>query len=676
MSGKITALAVLLLLVFSFIFIPYANASEEQDPGSYWGGQFNLKEESPGESVLTRIFANFLIAPVNFLTKIIGLQDPVTLIFGIVPGDKQPPEGFMPPEERILYTFTEEQFGAVSRFFDSARGFLLPLVVAALAVIAALTAVKTLGFGGSSRDRAEIKDLLTGSVVFFVSIAVLPAFLELFFGITWLLTKFAASVAGADALKHGFLRMIPEVSGYSLGSVLVAWLFIFSIGLLNFQYNLRLLALGILILLFPFAAFISVFPARRGTISMWFSQLWSNLLLQPAHAFVFAFFVLFAGIRPNFWLMMALFVGLNTMTILVRQIFGGETGGIGSGISSVLGISALMGIARMGIQAARHGAMMRTIRKETDDIEDALRDRPGGAYGIPGGTTDAAGTAQAGSAGAVSNTASFIRVKDKHAPLIHNPGVAKTYRSIGAAIKGAAATYGTALGAAAAGTLTGAAFGDASPGAQFGGLGGMTLGLGAGGRFYNILDAHADTHEKGFPFDPENPSKNPNYYRSEVDKRFGIYDYGTQMMDPEAAAEIGRNKWGAPGAVAYRAASFYHRIRARSNSKAKENLEKAVDARKKVEDMRMMSISDAKNVKHITDTVELLERRAAKARAEGDVEQAEKHEEALQAFKLELLQKQAQLSEHYTGMQELMLKHGIRPYAHYGVDASLEKSLK
>jgi CCR4-NOT transcriptional regulation complex NOT5 subunit len=92
--------------------------------------------------------------------------------------------------------------------------------------------------------------------------------------------------------------------------------------------------------------------------------------------------------------------------------------------------------------------------------------------------------------------------------------------------------------------------------------------------------------------------------------------------------------------------------------------------------MRMMSISDAKNVKHITDTVELLERRAAKARAEGDVEQAEKHEEALQAFKLELLQKQAQLSEHYTGMQELMLKHGIRPYAHYGVDASLEKSLK
>lgn len=664
MSGKITALAVLLLLVFSFIFIPYTNASEEQDPGSYWGGQFNLKEESPGESVLTRIFANFLIAPVNFLTKIIGLQDPVTLIFGIVPGDKQPPEGFIPPEERILYTFSEEQFGAVSRFFDSARGFLLPLVVAALAVIAALTAVKTLSFGGSSRDRAEIKDLLTGSVVFFVSITVLPAFLELFFGITWLLTKFAASVAGADALKHGFLRMIPEVSGYSLGSVLVAWLFIFSIGLLNFQYNLRLLALGILILLFPFAAFISVFPARRGTISMWFSQLWSNLLLQPAHAFVFAFFVLFAGIRPNFWLMMALFVGLNTMTILVRQIFGGETGGIGSGISSVLGISALMGIARMGIQAARHGAMMRTIRKETDDIEDALRDRPGGAYGIPGKTTDAAGTAQAGSAGAVSNTASsLIRVKDKYAPLIHNPGVAKTYRSIGAAIKGAAVTYGTALGAAAAGTLTGAAFGDASPGAQFGGLGGMTLGLGAGNRIYNIADAYAAPYEKGFEFDK---------YGSEVGKRFGIYDYGTQMMDPEAAAAIGRNILGAPGAVLYRAASFWHR-----NIQVKrENLKKAIDAREKVEDMRMMTIRDAENVKHITNTVELLERRAAKARAEGDIKQAEKHEEALQAFKLELLQKQAQLSEHYTGMQELMLKHGIRPYAHYGVDASLEKSLK
>jgi hypothetical protein len=689
MGRKITALTVLFFVVS---FVLFTNISTAQDTGSYWDVGQEMSYD--GDSIIARIIAGLLLAPINFFINIIGLQDPVTLIFGIEPEGVRLRK-FIPYEDLILYTFTEQQFGAVSRFFDSARGFLLPLLVVALVIVAALTATRALGFGGSSRERAEVKDLLTGVVVFFASIAVLPTLLRLLFGINWLLVKFAASVVDPDILKRGFLHMIPEASGYSLGSVIIALLFIFSIGLLNFQYNLRLLALGILILLFPFAAFISVFPARRGTISMWFSQLWSNLLLQPAHAFIFAFFVAFAGADPGFWLLMALYVGLNTMTILVRQVFGGESGGIGSSISSIVGISALTGLAGMAVRAARHGGLLKTIRKETDDIEDALRDRPGEILSSQRTSGSAAGTAQtaassvsstAGAALAGSVSSPSINIHDRYVPMKRKLGTARAYRIAGRTVKNLATAYGALMGAAALGTFTGAAFGDASSGMQYGGLGGMLTGSRLGSIPQNWFDVSADIYEEGFADKKTINEMTAGMTKEEKEafeakfsfqgkrgRRYGIFDYGVQIMDPEEASKIGARMAGVPGAVLWRGSSLYHRIKARTDPKTRPNLEKATDTRKKVEETSMMAAQDAQAFKQLKNAAELLERRAAAERLKGDTARAEETERYLQAYREAMLKKQTQLSERYALLHELGQKHGIIPYAHYGVDASLDR---
>jgi len=689
---KIFVVFLIIMLLFSTVVTVYGS------PGGPNGTGTPSDQPADRPNVFERIMAGIVVSVPNYIMKFLSLQDPATLIFGIVPDNMQPPPEYVPPEKLILHTFTEDQFKAVAMLYEAFRANLpVPLVV--MLVILSLAAMYGTMAGGQRRN---IKDYFQGIVVFFAVLMVAPTLLYYLFEINWYIVKLAAALTG-DKLNGGFLNYMVQSGNESLGASLLTTLFSFAIGMLNFQYNVRLLCLGALIFLLPMAAFLSVFPSKRNALSAWMAQMMANLLTQSAHALVFAFVSMFMGSQPNVWLMVALFVGLNSITITIRRVLGGDGEGFGSAISAAFGMAAVGGLMRMGMSMMQYKGMKSTVKKETDDIEKLLRGGTtsfspsyGGGYGAYGtsrygstlnisGRTINSGTDfsqasktteyadfAAGKDGVYNTNTSMpvktasampallqtkFRLDDKDgSKTAGHQAVAKVFRAAGTGLRIAGGIAGGYIGALTLGNLAGAAMDDTIAGVGAGAAGGAFAGAYLGDMAGDALDKIAEGLEQPV---------GENHRMEAIKQQFGIFDYGAQMMDPDAAAEIGRNILKGPGEVMFRAGSYINRA---FNKESPEY--KRAEMYRRTVDESALELKEIQRKKEEADqNIEIYARlkNVMELKGQKDTEQYKQINEKINQAQIERQKAELEQINRLWTLKQLQ-EQGFRPKAHYGIN--------
>lgn len=317
-----------------------------------------------------KFIAGIISGAVKWLMNIFYIDDPIILVFGKDPRTNKN-DNFLAnglygsllstPDQVILGIFPKYFFNAIAILYD---GFtkLLPIpIVLFLVATAILYMINT----GTPEGRNKIKEYAQAFITAIVSLR----FGAYIWSAIISVVHFGVSLIWAYMMKAGvkpaiFMDMIwgggkaEFNSATQIGSLPLAILLLFAAMMvlaLNYQYILRMITLGILILIFPIVTTLSTFPPYRHSLQMWMKEFVSNVSMVLAHALAFGlFFILLTmpgmGQAAAFWLMIAYFAGLPAITGIIRELLG-LPGGIGSGpmgaAAGLAGIAALGSISGM-----------------------------------------------------------------------------------------------------------------------------------------------------------------------------------------------------------------------------------------------------------------------------------------------------------------------------------------
>lgn len=425
---------------------------------------YNANKPSYGESFI----AGILISFVKWGMNIFHLSDPVLLVFNQDPRTDKSDTflaggvyGSIPADSLVLGIFPMQFFQSVTILYTAFQALLpIPLVIMLL-IMAILHMINS----GTVQGRGKIKEYAQAFIVAIVTIR--------FGAYIWTgiisLNGFLVKLIWAYMLKAGvtpafFMDMVwgPGKQGFnsatqmgSLGMAILLVLAAMMVLSLNYQYTMRIIILGLLIIIFPLVASLSIFPGFRHSLQMWFKEFVSNVLLQLAHALALGgFFItlVMPGMASgvSFWLMITYFAGLPAIAGLIRELLGLRGGG---GSRAMNGIGAMAGIASMA--AMGRMVMKRPASKDTSaggDSGSGMRESLMG--GSSGGNTPITGATS----------------------LLGN-GAQTAFNAAGSFMgnKGVQTAGKFALGATAAmagGVLSSAVSGNAAPG--------VMLGVGAG----------------------------------------------------------------------------------------------------------------------------------------------------------------------------------------------------
>ncbi|MCF8010914.1 MAG: hypothetical protein K9L17_08385 [Clostridiales bacterium] len=326
--------------------------SEKREEES--GFSSDLKEYEKKATWPERLVASVLVAVPNFFTDIIGMEDPIELVFGVnlekssgdksqaivVGGDYNKISG----SEKYLHTFSKDQFSAVVKYYEKISEF-VPVSMVAIVVLLGLGLMFT---SANPNSRLTFKDYLVGLLIAGLILKAGIYIISVVFDINYAVVKFFRyTVAGK--LSSSFLDTLIMADSVTLGSAIVTCLAVFSVGILNWQYAVRQIILALLIGILPLIAVISVFPSRRLALGYWFREFFSQVFLQASHAAVLSIGILVLAETNNFWLKLACIMGLPVIAGLIRKIFDAEGGGSGAAgsIGAALGAGALLNVTRM-----------------------------------------------------------------------------------------------------------------------------------------------------------------------------------------------------------------------------------------------------------------------------------------------------------------------------------------
>ena len=352
-------LAVMLVLMMSTVVSASDPLLNNSDTQTY----YNSNPPSYGE----KFIAGIIIGPVKWAMNLFHVSDPVLLIFNQdTRADKS--DTFLASgiygsgtDDIVLGIFPKQFFNAVTILY-SAFQFLLPIPLVMMLIIMAIMHMIN---SGTVQGRGKIKDYVQAFVVAIVTIR--------FGAYIWTgiiqLNQFLVKLIWAHMLQAGvkhafFMDMIwgTGKQGFtavtnmgSLGMAILLILAAMMVLSLNYQYAMRIIILGLLIIIFPIAATLSIFPGFRQSLQMWFKEFVSNVILQLAHALALGgFFITLVtpGIPGgiSFWLMIAYFAGMPSITILIRGMLGLQGGGgsrVMNGIGAMTGIASMAAMGRM-----------------------------------------------------------------------------------------------------------------------------------------------------------------------------------------------------------------------------------------------------------------------------------------------------------------------------------------
>ncbi|OUM86623.1 MAG: hypothetical protein BAA01_11480 [Bacillus thermozeamaize] len=353
----------ILVLAFCLLFPIDAAAAENENSKGILGEQIDKQTDKPG--IAERTMAELFISPVTWLLNMLGMQDPVILVF-----QKNPAAGsndaFMQgdcvgkqecADSLVLGVFDFGTSDAIDALYGVFEHFIpLPLVIALL-----LTGILVLFHGMSAEGRSRTKDYATAFIV---------ALLSLRFGYyLWsfvsYLVKFFTDLIWAALIDFGvqpnlFLNMLwGNGAGYenavATKSLAVAFIVVAAalmIIILNYQYIVRKIMLMVLIVLFPITCVLSVFPRFRHSLQIWWDEFVSNMILPAAHALALGLFFLllrFSDASASLWLIIVYFFALPMIANMVRKLVGAQEsgGGVWGNIAGFAGLAGITSITKM-----------------------------------------------------------------------------------------------------------------------------------------------------------------------------------------------------------------------------------------------------------------------------------------------------------------------------------------
>lgn len=357
-------IAVLLLTMFLVLTASSLVLAADQPSPLLNNSDIQTYNQQNPPSYGEKFIAGIITGAVKWLMHEFYIDDPIILVFGQDPRTDK--DTFLvnglygsllsTPNQVVLGIFPLYFFKAIAILYD---GFtkLLPIPLVLLLVI---TGIIFMINSGTTEGRNKIKDYTQ---------AFITAIITLRFGAyiwTAIISTihFIVRLIWAYMLKSGvkpafFMDMVwgPGQAGFNsatqIGSLPLAALLLAAAMMvlsLNYQYVMRMITLGALILIFPIVTTLSVFPTYRHGLQTWMKEFIANSCLVLAHALAFGvFFILLImpgiGQAGAFWLMLGYFVGLPAITGLIRE-FLGLPGGIRSGYMGAA--AGMAGVAALG----------------------------------------------------------------------------------------------------------------------------------------------------------------------------------------------------------------------------------------------------------------------------------------------------------------------------------------
>lgn len=491
-------------------------------------------EEDRKGNVLSRHFAAFLSDIATGLYWALGIQDPVTLIYGVNPDNlitNPQSNEYTDPQNLILYTFKDAEATVIRVFYGAMERFLLIPLLIAVIIFGYFVLIKNL----STEHLTTGKEYLLGLLLFVLLILFGGIIVEPLFFINRAIVLFVGSQAAPIVSLPIFEAFLKPFDGVlPLYWVVLFLLLFFGTAVLNFQYTVRKITLAVLLIMFPWVAYRAIFPSGRGALGQWFREFCSNLFLQSAHALLYAVMLTFFAATYNYLVLIAMVVSLSTLTNLVRGMFGasGSEGGMGGAMAGMMGLTAMMGIGGIfsRIKGGTASSAARTVAEKGGDVA---------GIGSAAGAMD--GTAEAASRSATIAASKPILQKGLMKGMKWKTGLTHTAMGLGA-VTGALA-LGAAMGPA--GISLGVKMGLGTGQVAGSAVGGVAMGAGS------VVDTHKEISALAEDQDVT--------YWDAVKGHFGIA-HGDQWLDSESAGELGRRMGSSAGWVGAKAGAGIGRL--------------------------------------------------------------------------------------------------------------------
>jgi len=253
-----------------------------------------------------------------------------------------------------------------------------------LVVIVVFIGLGLLFTSANPNSRLTAKEYLIGLVVGILAIKFCVYIITIICDINFAMVKMFEDIAGANVCDS-YLESLINFNTLGLGAVIVAFLAIFSIGILNWQYSMCKVIIALLIGLLPIVIIISIIPSRRSAAEVWIKEFIAQVFLQTSHAAVLTMMLLIIGKSENFWLSLVCVMGMPAIAGVVRRVIGAESFGTGlsAGVGTALGLGALMAVGRM-LKPGNKQAPSKDYGLDSGLTETMSK---GANYGNPGGST-------------------------------------------------------------------------------------------------------------------------------------------------------------------------------------------------------------------------------------------------------------------------------------------------
>jgi hypothetical protein len=334
------------------------------------GGDEIEKQDDTG--YMEEMLAEIIVAIPKFLVEVLHLQDMDELIFGA-------------GSDKIMGTFDEEVWNVTSDFYNVFMEASNYLLVFAVVVWGYLIIFR----GSSAQGQSVISEMAKGILIYVFGIYLAGYIFDIVFEANAIIIELAKSglekTTGWNPEDFKMLTMF-EMSTESVPEALLLLFIAFSIGLLNFQYAVRMVVLMFLIIIFPLCAYASIFPGAQKTLDTWFREFCSQVFTQSGHALAYALFLSLLYSHTSFWILIAFLISMPTVSGMIRIVFGAPgagTFGGGSGLGSLKAMKTIM----HGITNRGKGAKLQSESGSNQAVSNAVSNGSIATAGVSDGST-------------------------------------------------------------------------------------------------------------------------------------------------------------------------------------------------------------------------------------------------------------------------------------------------
>ncbi|MCL6478403.1 MAG: type IV secretion system protein, partial [Peptococcaceae bacterium] len=304
---------------------------DREGGGRSWSERARAYEQSADYP--ERLAADLIMAIPNWLIEVIGLHDPLELVFEIDLPESFNKEGgpAVARKDLVWNIYNQDEFRVISDFYNHIRQAAPVFMAAGIAVAGMLVL-----FGSTNSQSAiAARGYITGILLCALLLKLGPYLLGFFFDVNRAVVAVCHG-AVADQVHQSFLHSIYNEETRSIGSALMALIACLSIGVINFQFAVRKVFIAILVGILPIVLINAIYPGRRNALAVWTREFASYVFMPACFAVGLAFFIHFIN-SDQFWVTLVCLLSLPAINSLVRGVRGLSDAGFTAGVGSTLG---------------------------------------------------------------------------------------------------------------------------------------------------------------------------------------------------------------------------------------------------------------------------------------------------------------------------------------------------